>query len=205
MVLGFSSTTCFAQTMPSEYGNGLSNRPATSTTSAFPTVTSQLSSAITSPAPTSLIPAFNSNVVNNNNSINGFGNNVGNNPNNGAFGNNGNQVNTGYGGYNGGQSYGSQSSNCGTVGFIGVAGGRGDAIGNTQSAVSIQGGWTFNEQRCVDQKEMDQARSATELAREGQVTRRWCVGAMLEAGKLPPSPQTDIATKHIMSLCTAKQ
>ena len=193
------STNCFAQTMPSEYGNGLSNRPATSTTSAFPTVTSQPSTSISSPAP-SLIPAFNSSVVNNNNTVTGFGNNVGYSPNNGAFGNNGNQVNTGYGGYNGGQTYGSQS-NCGTTGYVGVAGGRGDAIGNSQSAISLQVGVTFGEQKCVDQQAIERVRSGTELAKEKESTTRWCVGAMIEAGKLTPSPQTTTAIENIMKLC----
>ena len=188
--------------MPSEYGNGLSNRPATSTSSAFPTVTTQPSSAISSPTP-SLIPAFNSNTVtnnNNNNNITGFGNNVGNNQNNGAFGNYNNQGNAGYGGYNGGQSYGSQS-NCGTTGYVGVAGGRGDAIGNSQSAISLQVGVTFGEQKCVDHQAIERVKSTTELAKEKESTTRWCVGAMIEAGKLTPSPQTTTAIENIMKLC----
>lgn len=86
---------------------------------------------------------------------------------------------------------------CGTTGYIGVAGGKGDTSGNSQSAVSLQVGVTIGEQKCVDQKAIEQARGTVEVEKTkilaDQAFRTRCVEAMVSA-----SPQ---AIDKILGFC----
>ncbi len=110
-----------------------------------------------------------------------------------------------------GYNFPTQSGNCGVTAYLDAIGAKSGALSNSSSAdlnvdaVAGRVGVNFSQQKCIDYLKIDQARSKTEIEKTGiverETSRRRCAEAITEAGRLPPTPQSEKAMSNLMLLC----
>jgi hypothetical protein len=187
-------------TMPT--GSPLTTYPTTTPSSSpsFPTFPS-------SPA-SSLLPQWS---VGNSGSASYSGSNYGNT--NGQFG----------GGYSGSGSYSNsfsgsgynfpnQQGACGVSGYIDAVGAKSGAVSGSSNAdlnidaIAGRVGVSFSAQKCIDYLKIDKARGEVEVrkvqASEREISRRRCIEAITETGRMPSSPQAEKAMSNLMIVCS---
>jgi hypothetical protein len=112
-----------------------------------------------------------------------------------------------------GYNFPNQSGSCGIGGYADIVTGKTGANSLSSSAdlnanaMAARVGISISSQPCMDYSKIEKQRSDTEVGKtkaqeEGQTKRR-CVEAITEAGKLPPTPQSQKAMENLMIICTS--
>jgi hypothetical protein len=111
-----------------------------------------------------------------------------------------------------GYNFPNQSGSCGVGAYVDIVGGQSGANSNSSladlnaNAIAGRVGVSFSAQPCIDYTKIEKQRSETEIgkakAQEEGMTKRRCVEAITETGKLPNSPQSQKAMENLMIICT---
>jgi hypothetical protein len=110
-----------------------------------------------------------------------------------------------------GYNFPNQTGSCGIGAYADVVGGKSGAnsastsAGLNANAMAARVGISISSQQCLDYAKIDKQRSDTEIAKtkaqEEGLTKRRCVKAITETGKLPVTPQSKSAMDNLMTIC----
>lgn len=111
-----------------------------------------------------------------------------------------------------GYNFPNQSGSCGISAYVDGIGGKSGANSLSSSAdlnanaMAARVGVSISSQPCIDYGQIEKQRSATEISKakvqEEGMTKRRCVEAVTETGKLPITPQSQKAMENLMIICT---
>ncbi|MBC7471834.1 MAG: hypothetical protein H7196_01010 [candidate division SR1 bacterium] len=110
-----------------------------------------------------------------------------------------------------GYNFPNQSGSCGVSLYADAIGGKSGANSLSSSAdlntnaMAARVGVSISSQPCLDFGQIEKQRSTTEISKakvqEEGLTKRRCVEAITETGKLPITPQSQKAMENLMIIC----